>query len=199
MLRAAFGVYASAPLAGVASVDSCLMDFDDDAGSTTAAPRASRAAASQPGRPSGGGRLARKARLHSVPAAGPSHQTSVATADDIRIRIADGQYPSADGAVLYDSVSEEGQFTSLSVAFTDCAVTVDATDPELTILLYVGDLAAPRARMRLADVLRQGGRRPLNVRVAAGERVLLKVLDPTGAWSAGVPAMEIVLGWTAGG
>ena len=61
--------------------------------------------------------------------------------------------------------------------------------------MFVGDPAAPRARVRLADVLRQGGRRPLNLRRDAGQLVRIVVDDPDGVWAGGVPAVEIVLGW----
>jgi Ca-activated chloride channel family protein len=63
--------------------------------------------------------------------------------------------------------------------------------------LFVGDLAAPRARVKLADEFRQGGRRPLNLRRDAGQPVRLTLADPSGAWASGMPAMEIVLGWKA--
>ena len=115
---------------------------------------------------------------------------------DIHITVKAGQHVPADGAVLYDSASgTEGQFTFLAVTFSDNALTADQLDPELTLLLFVGDLASPRARVKLADVLRQGGRRPLNVRCDANQPVRLTLEDPAGAWKSGVPALEIVLGW----
>ncbi len=113
----------------------------------------------------------------------------------IRISIAAGQHVPANGAVLFDSASDDaGRLTFLSVAFADKAITADALDPELTLLLFVGDLVAPRARVKLADVLRQGGRRPLNLRRNAGEPIRLTLEDPSGAWAGGAPAVEIVLG-----
>ena len=45
--------------------------------------------------------------------------------------------------------------------------------------------------------VRQGGRRPLNVRRDAGQDVRLVLEDPNGGWPAGVPALEVVLGWEA--
>jgi Ca-activated chloride channel family protein len=112
-----------------------------------------------------------------------------------RISLAAGQHTPADGAALFDSASgAEGQLTFLSVAFADKTITADTIDPELTLLLFVGDRAAPRARVKLADILRLGGRRPLNLRREAGEAVYLTLADPSGAWKAGTPAMEIVLG-----
>ena len=55
------------------------------------------------------------------------------------------------------------------------------------------DLTAPRARVRLADLIRQGGERPLNVRRRAGQVVRLVLLDPAGAWAAGASALEVSL------
>ena len=127
--------------------------------------------------------------------AAPAPTSSPSVASHICISIAAGQYATADGAVLFDSAAgDAGQFTFLSVAFADKAITADMLDPELTLLLFVGDLASPHARVKLADVLRQDGRRPLNIRGDAGQPVRLTLADPSGAWKNGVPAMEIVVG-----
>ena len=114
----------------------------------------------------------------------------------VEVSVAPGQFTASDGAVLYNSPNgNAGQFTYLSVSFVDKAITADSLNPELMLLLFMGDLAAPRARVKLADVLRQGGRRPLNLRCDAGDPVRLTLADPESAWNGGVPAMEIVLGW----
>jgi Ca-activated chloride channel family protein len=138
--------------------------------------------------PAAGGSAPQAPRPSGLPS--PTRPSPPAVAG-IRITVAAGQHAPADGAVLYDSAGgSAGQFTFLSVAVADVA----AVDQELTLLLFVGDLTTPRARVRLADVLRQGERRPLNLRLAAGEPVRLTLEDPAGAWKAGVPALEIVLG-----
>ncbi|MDY3556648.1 VIT and VWA domain-containing protein [Gemmata sp. JC717] len=117
---------------------------------------------------------------------------------DVSVSVKAGQHAPADGAILYDSAAgAAGQFTFLAVALGDGGITADNVDRELTLLLFVGDLAAPRARVKLADVLRLGGRRPLNLRREAGQPVRLTLEDPNGAWAAGTPALEIVLGWRA--
>jgi Ca-activated chloride channel family protein len=67
-------------------------------------------------------------------------------------------------------------------------------DAGLTIALYVDDLTAPRARARLADLIRPGGERPLNVRYQPGQVVRIVLLDPHGAWAAGAPPLEVALG-----
>lgn len=113
----------------------------------------------------------------------------------VRVSVTAGQHARGDGAVLFDTADGgAGQFAFLALKFADKALGADAPDGELALLLFVGDLAAPRARVKLADVLRAGGRRPLNVRHAAGEPVRLVLADPSGAWAAGVPALEVVLG-----
>jgi Ca-activated chloride channel family protein len=102
-------------------------------------------------------------------------------------------------AVLFDSgvdgarLPSGGTLSRLAVRFLDGAPpsTVDAG---LTLALYVDDLTAPRARVRLADLLRQGGERPLNVRRQPGQVVRLVLLDPSGAWASGGPALEVSLG-----
>jgi Ca-activated chloride channel family protein len=168
------------------------VEFDgDESDTTTDADRAERpvtprAPAPPPAKDSK--QIARGGGVHS-PAPAP------APARDMRIAIAAGQHAKGDGAVLFDSTSSAvGQFTFLSVAFADKGITADTIDPELTLLLFVGDLTAPRARVKLADILRLGGRRPLNIRREVGVPVRLTIADPSGAWKNGVPAVEIVLG-----
>jgi hypothetical protein len=67
-------------------------------------------------------------------------------------------------------------------------------DPGLCLLLYVGDLSAPRARVRLADLARLGGERPLNLTRRPGERVRLVLADPTGVWADRAPRLEVEIG-----
>ncbi|MCE9560456.1 MAG: VIT and VWA domain-containing protein [Planctomycetes bacterium] len=113
----------------------------------------------------------------------------------LRVSVKGGQHATAARAVIFDgAIAHAGRFAFLSVTFADKTITGDTLDQELTLLLFVGDFAAPRARVKLADVLRQGGRRPLNLRHDVGQPVRLTLEDPSGAWSAGVPALEIVLG-----
>lgn len=191
----------SAPLSGMRAR---AVDVDAVEDCDAAPPRKAKKSAAPSG-PSLPSRLF--AAIRSAVGGGPREEPLAAApasaappapaAGDVKISVRAGQHKSADGAVLFDSASgTDGQFTSLSVAFGDRAVTAAALDPELTLLLFVGDLAAPRARVKLVDVLRQGGRRPLNLRRGAGEPVRLVLADPSGAWAKGVPALEIVLGWS---
>ncbi len=201
----------AAALGDTESVDSMLVDFDALEDDTDAAPKALRkkrkAAPPPSATPStrsapGGAAMPASGIFGRLRAAfGGGHRQDAAPipppAGDVRVSVGAGQHAPADGAVLFDSAGgEAGQFTFLSVAFADKSVTANTLDPELTLLLFVGDLAAPRARVKLVDVLRQSGRRPLNVRCGASEPVRLVLADPSGAWAKGAPVMEIVLGWT---
>jgi Ca-activated chloride channel family protein len=102
-------------------------------------------------------------------------------------------------AVLFDSTTspgrlpEGGTLSRLAVRFLDGSPT-GSIDPGLTLLLFVDDLTAPRARVRLADLLRQGGERPLNVRRQPGQIVRLVLQDANGAWVSSAPHLEVSLG-----
>ena len=54
-------------------------------------------------------------------------------------------------------------------------------------------------RVRLADIVRQRGQRPLNLRKMPGQVVRLVLVDPAGAWAQDAPRMEVRLGWEVGG
>ncbi len=69
------------------------------------------------------------------------------------------------------------------------------TDRNLSILIFVGDLAAPRAKIRLVDLLRQA-ERPLNLFRPAGQIVRIVLQDPNGTLAKNPSGLEIVLQWT---
>ena len=48
----------------------------------------------------------------------------------------------------------------------------------LCLLIFVEDLSQPRARVRLADLIRQGGERPLNISRRPGQRIRIDLVDP---------------------
>ena len=64
----------------------------------------------------------------------------------------------------------------------------------MAILIFVEDLAAPRARVRMADLLRQGGERPLNLAWSEGQPLRVVLLDPRGTWAQRAPTLELALG-----
>jgi Ca-activated chloride channel family protein len=105
-------------------------------------------------------------------------------------------------AVLFDSartgdagkLAETATFSRLTLRYPGGDPQPDRLDRGLELLLFVGDLAQPRARVRLADLLRQGGERPLNLRRGSGQPVRIVLVDPAGAWSGGAPPLEVALG-----
>jgi Ca-activated chloride channel homolog len=108
-------------------------------------------------------------------------------------------------AVLFDSARAEDTprlpeavtLVRLRVEFPGGVPDAAAVDPGLTLLLFVDDLAAPRARVRLADLVRHGGERPLNLRRESGQRVRLVLEDRAGAWAASAPALKVTLDGTS--
>jgi hypothetical protein len=63
------------------------------------------------------------------------------------------------------------------------------------LLLFLDDRASPRARVRLVDLVRQQGERPLHVRKGPGQVVRIVLADPSGAWARGAPRLELALAW----
>jgi len=102
-------------------------------------------------------------------------------------------------AVLFDSARDSGRrpdgglLSRLEIRFPNGAPDATALDAGLALLLFVDDMAAPRAKVGLADLLRQGGMRPLNIRYAAGQAVRLVLTDPNGAWAKSAPPMLVFL------
>jgi Ca-activated chloride channel family protein len=103
-------------------------------------------------------------------------------------------------AVLFDSAGgsdplpETGTLTRLEIRFPAGAPEPGSLDPGLSLLIFVDDLSQPRARVRVAHLVRQGGERPLNISRRSGERVQVVLVDPSGAWASGAPPIEVALG-----
>ena len=114
--------------------------------------------------------LAMPAAYAHGPIAAPEHKDAGAN----WVELFDGALREAS-QVLFDSrqgnrqLPDSGKLTGLRVT---CDAAVDAAEAAaVTLLLYVGDLATPRARVSLADLL--PAERPLNLRRRAGETILL--------------------------
>lgn len=70
----------------------------------------------------------------------------------------------------------------------------------LSLLIFVDDLYSPKAKVRLADVVRQRGERPLNLLKRPGQVVRLVLIDFAKEWAQTPPRIEVKLGWkTMGG
>jgi Ca-activated chloride channel family protein len=115
----------------------------------------------------------------------------------------DGAPPLFDGVpsdgtevALFDSDSDAGSIPSHIVrAVVRVSGDVDAIGPDAELLLYVGDLAQPVARIALAATLAAGGERPLNVRRARNERVRIVLSLGGGAtWPAAAGRLAVSLG-----
>ncbi|HUV94373.1 MAG TPA: VIT domain-containing protein [Anaerolineae bacterium] len=106
-------------------------------------------------------------------------------------------------AVLFDSTRKEdagklpesGTISRLVVRFPGAALDHRGLDRGLSILIFVGDLSSPRARVRLADLLRRRGERPLNLFRRPGQVVRIVLVDPASAWARGAPEMSLGLRW----
>ncbi len=109
----------------------------------------------------------------------------------------------AGEAVLFDtdrdqaepSLPEQGTLTALTLTFTGS--TLPTLPDDLVLLVYLDDLVTPRARVRLADMLRHGGQRPLNLRRQRGQRLRLVLGDPAGAWKDTVPPLVVAIAYEA--
>ena len=106
-------------------------------------------------------------------------------------------------ALLFDSIRAEdtallpdsGKLLRLDLEFLDGSLEPGKLDMGLAVLLFVDDLAAPRAQVRLSDWVRQGGTRPLNILRRSGKRVRMVLTDPAGVWASGSPRIRISVQW----
>ncbi len=149
-------------------------------------------------RSAGGGPSVRSCQMAFAADAGPTRHIAEEPPPPRRVTLFSGVPQVANGeAVLLDQSGAPGKkalptfLRQLSVAFPDGAPA--ALDPDLTLCLYVGDLVKPVVRVRLAELLRLGGERPLNVRTRGGEAVRLVLLDPHGAWASGAPKLQVTV------
>jgi Ca-activated chloride channel family protein len=105
--------------------------------------------------------------------------------------------------ILFDSTRDQavppareaGTINRLIVSFAGGAPDAKSLGAELCLLVFVGDMATPRAKVKLADLVRQGGARPLNLSRKRGEALRLTLADPAGVWSGGSPQIEVALEW----
>ncbi|NLE76407.1 MAG: hypothetical protein GX605_06605, partial [Chloroflexi bacterium] len=109
----------------------------------------------------------------------------------------------AGEAVLFDASRGEddkklpasGTLTRLQIRFPQGDPAPGEVDVDLALGIFVDDLTSPRAWVRLADLVRQGGQRPLHIRRLAGQWVRIVLLDPNGTWAAKAPPLELSVAW----
>jgi len=105
--------------------------------------------------------------------------------------------------ILFDSARDQtvhpahktGTINRLIISFAGGAPAAESLGAELCLLVFVGDLATARAKVKLADLVRQGGARPLNLSRKPGEALRLALVDPAGLWSEGGPDIGAGLEW----
>ena len=97
-------------------------------------------------------------------------------------------------AILFDSTQttfpDEATISRITVQLTPAP---DQVDRDLALLVFVGDMAVPRARIRLAGIVRLGGERPMNLRKRSGETVRIVLVDPKGKWPSDGPEIRVTL------
>ena len=105
--------------------------------------------------------------------------------------------------ILFDSardqavqhLPESGMINRLIISFPGGAPVAASLGAGLCLLLFIDDLATPRAKARLVDLARQGGARPVNLSRQPGQALRLALVDPAGVWSGGAPHIEVALEW----
>ncbi len=92
-------------------------------------------------------------------------------------------------AVLFDSrtadrptLPDEGYITGLAIQFTGEEPVPATVDPDLELVVYIGDTITPTASIPVRDLLRQGGERPLNLAFAAGDLVRVDMRGASCQW-----------------
>lgn len=102
-------------------------------------------------------------------------------------------------AVLFDSVTDADRAVQLPQRLSQLTLAFPTGDPAtpldtgLLLLLYLDDLAAPRMTVRLAEMVRQGGTRPLNLGWQPGQILRLVLADQNGVWQEQTPTLVVSL------
>jgi Ca-activated chloride channel family protein len=124
-------------------------------------------------------------------------------ADRLRVVFVGSPAFEGDDALLFDSARDRGvlpeevTLARLVVRFPEGTPDPRGLDSGLELRLFVDDPTTPRARVRLADLVRRRGERPLNLRMGPGQAVRIMLADLAGAWACGAPPIEVALGlWT---
>jgi Ca-activated chloride channel homolog len=102
-------------------------------------------------------------------------------------------------ALLFDSAREPDRLPAsrsiqrLKVRFPDGTPPSGSVDDGLALLIFVDDPLTPRVRVRLVDLLKQAGERPLNLAPRPGQPIRIVLVDPNGAWAKQAPRLELTL------
>ncbi|MCE7980772.1 MAG: VWA domain-containing protein [Caldilinea sp. CFX5] len=99
-------------------------------------------------------------------------------------------YSSANQPIIPEGIT----ITGIALRLLNKEASSAAPDRNLAVHLFIGDLASPRARVRLQDLLRQG-QRPLNLKRDAGQPLQIQLVDPAGWLQDHTLRFELVLFW----
>jgi Ca-activated chloride channel family protein len=180
---------------GVTLSGQLCVDADPDTTARAAAPPVARPAGRLMNKVVSALGQRRSAAPAAAPTASPAAPTSLLFVDVPAVTKGEAVLFDSDHAQSQPPLPEEGLLTALSVRFPGTKAVPAALDEELALHLYLDDLVTPRAKVRLADLLRHGGRRPLNLRRQRGQRLRVVLADPAGAWKDGAPRLEVSLAW----
>jgi hypothetical protein len=103
-------------------------------------------------------------------------------------------------ALLYDSTQSRPEppapttITGLRANMGNELSAWRQVDRRVELLIFVGDPALPRARVRLSDLLRHG-ERPLNLSCDENQLVRVELRDPNGVLATGSDELELAIRW----
>ncbi len=115
--------------------------------------------------------------------------------------IFEGQILSKNGSILlYDSTQDVQKppapttITGLRAAMNPDGSDGRRLDRKIEILVFVGDPALPRAKVKLVDLLRHG-ERPLNLACGENDLVRIELRDPRGFFATQSDEVELAIQW----
>jgi Ca-activated chloride channel family protein len=74
-----------------------------------------------------------------------------------------------------------------------CKIKTPVLSDSVELLIYSGDKAAPRIRIRIRDMLTHNGVRPLNIQRTNGELFRVILVDPDDEWRKDIPVLEVIV------
>lgn len=89
---------------------------------------------------------------------------------------------------------DDVRLVGLEIAFTDKSFDTHQIGRDVTLQIFVEDLAVPRATVRLADLIRQKGVRPLNLKRETGQSVRVVLVGSANQQTDATP-VKIWLSW----
>ena len=99
-------------------------------------------------------------------------------------------------AILFESATADTPFWSGCIALFEVSFPQGPPsdlDSELELLLFIGDLTAPRMCVRLSELMHQGGMHPVNIVKEKWEGLRLVLRDPKGIWREFAPELIVTM------